>query len=119
MTPYEQACKVYTTEPCARTFHDDLEAHMLNGFVFSRPDYFIMGRPVVRSAAPNLILDPWMRFPSRFCDCWHVYLFAGNIVKAWEILPFPLEWMSFERKNDLRFYRLEDIRRLTGIQPMQ
>lgn len=119
LTPVERAAAVYQSEACARTFREDLEAHLLSGFVFSRPDYFIMGRPVIRTAEAALILDPWHHFPSAECDCWHVWLMAGNTVKAWDIMPWPLEWVSFERKNELRFYRTADIRRLSGLQPVQ
>lgn len=117
-TPYEQARDVYRSEPCARAFEEDLEAHYINGFVFSRPDFFIMGRPIVKAADPVLIVDPWMRFPSAFADCWHVYLFAGNLARVWDILPWPLPWVAFERKNELRFYSQEAIRRLSSIQRM-
>lgn len=105
---------VYDRGDCARTFREDLEAHLLNGFVFSRPDYFAMGRPVISTAAHAEIINPWHRFPSSDCDCWHVYLFAGNIVRAFSILPWPLPLFSWERGNELRFYPVTVIRRLSG-----
>lgn len=114
MMPVEKAAEVYSREKCARTFREDLEAHLLNGFVFSRPDFFIMGRPVIKSADPALIIDPTHHFPSSECDCWHIYLFAGNMVRAWAIMPWALPWFSFERKNELRFYSSSVISRLSG-----
>jgi hypothetical protein len=90
-----------------------LEAHLLNGFVFSTPRYFVMGRPVVRSAPAHLILDPTHVFPATQADCWHVWLLAGDVGKAWGVLPWELPWMSFERGNVLRFRRLHSMRRLT------
>lgn len=115
MTPVEQAAAVYERETCARTFREDLEAHLLHGFVFSRPDFFVMGRPVIRTADPALIVNPWHHFPSSECDCWHVFLFAGNMLPAWRIMPWDLPWFSWERKNELRFVRVESMRRLAGL----
>jgi hypothetical protein len=114
MTPVERAAAVYESEACARSFREDLEAHLLGGFVFSRPDFFIMGRPVVKAAPVELIVDPWHRFHSSECDCWHVFLFSGNMVRAWAIMPWELPWFSWERKNELRFIPVAAIRRLSG-----
>jgi len=116
-TPFQQAAEAFLAEPHARSLTEDLEAHLINGFVFSRPDYFVMGRPVIRTAPEAQIVDPWHRFPSGQCDCWHVYLMAGNMAKAWEILPWAMPWMSFERKNELRFVPLEAMKRLALPSP--
>ena len=116
MTPYELAQRVYRLEPCARTFEQDRDWHLMNGFVFSTPDFFAMGRPVVRSS-PVEILVGLHRFPATVCDCWHIYIFAGDMTKAWGILPWDLPWVSIERKNVLKFYRLDSIRRLSGERP--
>ena len=112
MTPYEQARAVYLKEPCTRTFDEDLSLHLEFGFVFNTPEFFIMGRPICRSAMCGLILDPSYQFKREECDAWHIYLAAGNLSKAWDILPWPLGWLSFERKNVLRFHPTERIRRL-------
>ncbi len=112
MSPFAQALAVYEREPCARTFREDLDWHLLNGFVFSRPDFFVMGRPVIASADPALIVGQH-RFPSGLCDCWHVYLMAGNVARAWAMLPWELPLVSFERCNVLRFHRLAAMRRLS------
>lgn len=117
MTPYELAQRVYQSEPCARTFAQDMEWHLCNGFVYSTPEYFAMGRPVVRTA-PTEILVGLHRFPATVCDCWHIYLVAGDMAKAWSILPWDLPWVSMERKNVLKFYRLDSIRRLSGARPI-
>ena len=113
MTPFEQARQVYAHEPCARSFEQDLQLHYLHGFVFSTPKYFIMGRPVDKDAAPALIVNPAHTFDIRVCNCWHIYLMAGGHAEAWDIMPWPLGWFSFERRNELRFYPAERIRRLS------
>lgn len=114
MIPYEQAKSVYQREPCVRTFEQDLALHMEFGYVYSTPRYFVMFRPVDRKAPQGLILDPSYTFPNVDCDCWHVYLAAGDLGAAWEVLPWKLEWMSFERKNILRFVKADRIRRLSA-----
>lgn len=110
-TPYEQARNVYAKEGGPRTFEEDVLAHCLHGFVFATPDYFAMGRAVDSSADPADILNPSRIFPEWTADCWHVYLFSGDMAKAWDILPYPLPMFSLERKGELRFYRFEDIAR--------
>jgi hypothetical protein len=112
MSPIEQAMAVYQKEACARTFDEDLRLHLEHGFVFSTPEFFIMGRPVDSKASPRLIVDPTVRFLSDR-DCWHIYLMAGNCYRAWDIMPWPLPLFSFERRNELRFYPMERIRRLS------
>ena len=114
MTPFEQARSVYENEACARTFDQDLLLHYLHGFVFSTPDYFIMGRPVDRHADSAAIVNPAHTFARAKMNCWHIYLMAGDCAAAWAIMPWPLGWFSFERRNELRFYPAERIRRLTS-----
>lgn len=114
MTPYQRAARVYELESCARTFAEDLEWHLVNGFVFSRPDFFVMGRPVVSTAPDRSLIVGLHRFPSAVCDCWHVYLMAGNMARAWDMLPWELPLVSFERGNVLRVHRLAAIRRLSS-----
>lgn len=108
MTPVERAAAVYQREPCARTFREDLEAHLLNGYVLSTPATFVMGRLVQRDAPPELIVDPWHRFETG--DCWLVYLAAGDILReARRWMPWPVPWLAWERSNRLRFWRTERV----------
>jgi hypothetical protein len=116
VTCVERAAAIYAKEPCSGTFRSDLEAHLLYGFVFSRPDFFVMGRPVIKAAPYAEIVDPWQVFPSSQCDCWHVFLMAGNVARALAMIPWELPWLSFERRNVLRFARLDRIRGLSGPQ---
>jgi hypothetical protein len=112
MSPIEQAMAVYQKEACARTFDEDLHLHLEHGFVFSTPEFFIMGRPVKSTEEPKYIVNPVIYFTDD-CDCWHIYLMAGDCSKAWDIMPYPLPLFSFERRNELRFYPMERIRRLS------
>lgn len=96
MTPAEQAAAFYG-DGRRGSFRDDLEAHLLNGCVFSTPDFFVMGRPVSSSAPEALILDPWHAFPAADCDGWLIYLAAGNWRQAVALLPHPLPRIGWER----------------------
>lgn len=108
--PVVLAARVYGREPCARSFEEDLEAHLVGGYVVSRPDIFVMGRPVPRSAGREAILDPWRTWPAGECDCWHVWLAAGDLrALAWEAAPFPLPYLSYERANRFRCARFESL----------
>ena len=112
MSPAEQAAAVYEREPCARTFEEDLEAHLLHGWVVSTPQFFVMARPVDSAAQPACIVNPWHRFPPEACDTWHIYLAAGDLCAALQWLPHPLPKIAFERRNILRYYRLESLTQL-------
>lgn len=108
MTPVELAAAVYEQEPCARTFREDLEAHLLNGYVHSTRDFFVMGR-VVRSDAPaGDVVNPWVRFDNG--DAWLVYLMAGDLRGALDMLPYDLPRIGWERGNVLRFWPLKKVR---------
>ena len=56
--PYAEARAVYDREPCRRTFNEDLELHLMNGLVFSTPEFFLMGRAVPRGACHADIINP-------------------------------------------------------------
>lgn len=104
--------EVFTQEPCARSFELDVELHLMFGFVFATPDFFIMGRPVDSAGRHEDIVNPSFEFPKDKCDCWMVYLMAGDVTKVWNIMPYPLPKVCFERRNELRFYSLDSIRRI-------
>lgn len=109
INPIFDAMQVYKTEPCARTFQEDMELHLISGYVVSTPDYFVMARPVNKDADPARIVDPNVMFNKEEWDCWHIYLYAGDIVKAWDKDTLHLPFVSFERKNRLRIYPMERI----------
>ena len=71
-----------------------LERNYQEGFVFSTPDFFIMGREVE--------------------GAWFIEAFAGDMDRAWSILPYELPFVSFQRfDNSLRFIPIERLRRLS------
>ena len=108
------ARKIYAEEDSPRALAVDILLHIANpkGWVISRPDLLIMARPVRKDAPKEEILDPGREFKE--ADCWHVYLVVGNASVAFQYLPFDLPWISFERKNVLKFYELTRVRSLLG-----
>ena len=112
MNHYRNARAIYDREPCRRTFNEDLELHLMNGVVFSTPDFFLMGRAVPRGACHSDIINPAVVFAPALCDCWHVHVLAGDGQRAWSILPYAMQWMSFERNNRLKFYPMADMQRI-------
>jgi hypothetical protein len=94
MTPVEKAKSIRP-----ETFRDELEAHLLGGFVLSTPTAFVMGRPIARVAPHALQADPWFQFPSESCDCWLVWLASGDLASIWRLVPYPLPWLAWARRD--------------------
>ncbi len=115
MMPAQQAAAVYERETCARTFGEDVEAHLLCGYVISCPDLFVMFRAVDSRADPADIVNPWVTFDAVNCDCWMVYLAAGNVSAIVNALPYALPLVCFERENVLSFRDFERIKQLANI----
>jgi hypothetical protein len=116
MTPAEKAAVVYTVEPCARTFEQDLALHLLNGYVYSSPEYFVLARPVWAGAPEEEILDPECVWPVEVCNCWWIYLFSGDLAEAVKLFPFRLALIGWERENKPRLYDFEKgIRKVSKV----
>lgn len=104
MTPVESAAAVYDDGLSPRSFREDLEAHLLHGYVSSTPEGFAMARPVPRMSDEADILNPWKNWPVAECDAWLIYLAAGDLRELWARLPFPRAWIGLERRGRLRWY---------------
>lgn len=105
----ERVAALYEGTVCARSFREDLEAHLLNGYVFSTPEFFVMGRAVWSGGATEEIRNPWHVFPVERRDAWLIYVFSGNVNTCLQFFPYPLRYVAWERngKNGLRFLALE------------
>jgi hypothetical protein len=107
MTPKARALAVYSREWCARTFLEDVVLHKRFGRVIDHPDYFVMGRAVMRDAPMEDILNPSVRFDEATADAWFVWLFAGDLRLAMrEAWPSRKPWLGFQRNNVVRWVRL-------------
>lgn len=92
MSPIDKAGLAYVKHGV--DFAQALERNYQGGFVFSTPEFFIMGRELEGG--------------------WFIDSFAGDMDKAWAILPYELPYVAFQRfDNDLRFVLIERLRRLT------
>jgi hypothetical protein len=118
VSPYDQIAALYGANPQEFTFDFYVAWHHRHGFVFSTPDYFVMGRPVIRERIVEMTdvmfeLTPELR---RTADTWFVHAMAGDIGKCWQILPWPLGWIAFHRlrggKKELTLVPSETLRRL-------
>lgn len=110
MTPAERALQVYQSEPCARSFIEDLTWHLQTGYVYSTPEAFILARYVRRDWPVDDILDPSRFALTQDADCLHIYLAAGDIRQIFSFPHLPVPWISFERHNNLRFHPYELLR---------
>ena len=105
MTPSQIAYKYYEKEH-GNIFHQVLDLHLLNGYVHSTPDYFIMARPVNMRAPKADIINPHFIFQNNEWNCWFVYFYTGNIKNVFTNMPFSLRYCSFEHRNKLKVHSL-------------
>lgn len=116
MNPYYRMASEYARKPQEMPFSAYVEQHMLTGFVFSTPEFFIMGRPVMSNGYTEDIGNPWHIYDEKKCDCWYVHAMSGDLSKAFDIMPWNLEWLAFERvrggKRDMVICKLANMRRL-------
>jgi len=116
MSPYERAAEMYTEEGMA-AFVALVDFHLCHGFVYSAPEYFVMGRPVVMEAEADLICEPTHLFPEHLCNCWYIHAMAGKLEKVWDILPRQYPWIAWQRLHDpqkgLRIYPLPRMRAMS------
>lgn len=118
-SPYEKIRAAYLKQGEGMTWEELVGWHLADplAYVVKTPDYFIMGRAVIRGASAEDIRDLRVRFPQQKCDAWFLYAFAGDMSKAWAALPYKLPWLAWERFGDpekeLRYISSEVIHRLS------
>lgn len=95
MTPYDQAKDLYRTQPQDTTFEEDLEWHFKHGVISSSHDHFLMAS---KQSSDGIAIDTW-----------HVYLFAGDIRKAFQAADVQLPFVSFRRKGKIKEYQWDVI----------
>lgn len=100
MTPFEEMAQWYANHPTEQSFAWYVDWHLKHGFVFSTPEFFVLGRPVLRAAGEARICEPTHLFNPDDCDCWYLHALAGDMGKVWGIMPWPLGWIAFERTRD-------------------
>lgn len=116
LSPYQQVTQMYDEHPEEMPFAHYLEVHLRRGYVYSNPEFFWMAVPVVKAE----LLDGQhpLEIPMGKPDCWYISALAGDMVKAWNCEPYPLEWIGFERGDAdgkrLRFYERVRLRAHTS-----
>jgi hypothetical protein len=102
-TPFHLAQQVYQRELCKRDFFTDLHAHLVHGYVFCGPTFFLMGRAVDKDAPYEEITNPVVQFSKP--NAWLIYLAAGDGIRQFfKFEPYQLPYFGWERSNVLRFY---------------
>lgn len=114
MTPFEQAAEWHAASGCGLSFTEVIEAHAQVGFVHITPEIFLLARHG-RSYWPDTLRDdPW--HVATDGDCWHVWLMAGDWCQWERFLPYPLPFVSMHRREVLRVWPLDRLRR-GGMNP--
>lgn len=109
MSPIDHCAVAFATRGV--DFAHILELHYQHGFVFSTPDYFVMGRPVIRSWSAELIRDPFCTVSPG--DAWWIHGYWGDLLAAFKALPYELPFIGWEKFDlDCRFYPIDAVRRL-------
>jgi len=117
LSPYDQIRGAYCEqrEEGMLTWEELVGWHLGDpcGYVIKRPDFFVMGRAVIKAAGAN-VTDLRVRFEPSKCDAWFLYGFAGSMQAGLAALPFELPWLAWERYGDplkeLRFVSTASIR---------
>lgn len=94
MTPAEQAAALCRER--GASFREELEAHLLRGWVFSTPEAFLMGRAVARSAD---VTDLATIYPAAECNAWFVWLAVGRWPRLLSFMPYALPWIGWHRQG--------------------
>lgn len=111
--PVHRAKQVYLQEECARSFDEDFYLHLNNprAIVYKDEANLAMLRPVNRADSYVYLTDP--RYNTDSPNCWWVYLLVGDFKFLLSLLPYPLEFIGWERNNVPRSYNLNHLRRWT------
>jgi len=72
-----------------KNFGEDLLDYMRNGFVWSRPQFFLMAKPIDGGS----IGRPGQRG-------WFVQMLVGSLGELLTVIPCPLDFVAFCRNND-------------------
>ena len=87
--------------------------HQFNGgYVFYDDTYFIMGRPVYvpkdnPKAFRKFVTDPQHKFTPRYCNCWFIWLYAGNVKRAFTNFPYWLPYFAYERRDNFHITNID------------
>jgi hypothetical protein len=86
-------------------FLEELNKHLDSGWVYSGDDAFVLATELNRECLLrqdiNNRLDP---------DTWYVYLYAGDLKRVLELIPFRRKYVAFRRNNGpIKVYELDKL----------
>ena len=103
MRPIDQArkwCKEH--DEC---FFNELELHLECGWVYSGEDAFILATEEDSNTLTELDLNKEVDN-----DTWYVYLYAGDLRRVLELIPYNKEFVAFRRNNGpIKIYETEKL----------
>lgn len=120
LSPYEQLLVEWRGRPRqhGHTLEEQELAYKRTGFVFSTPSFYAIGRGVCRSASQDELKNPYFIFPPQSYDAWYVAEMCGDMRAVWSIMPWRLPYVGWclakDPLQEVRFYPIEQIERLTG-----
>ena len=112
MTPIARAAEYYLSGNPENlgAFYWDVDQHVMHGYVYSTPEYFMLLRPVDRYATESRISDPSYVFTPESCNCWFVMMMAGDLRRCFVNQPYYLPFCGYAYKDRLRFYKTDTIK---------
>jgi hypothetical protein len=120
MKPIQQLRELYQKNPQTGGMLNHFMAHLETGYIFSNPEFFVMGRAIKRDAPWCDITNPWHSFPREEQDTWFIFAFAGRTSQnLLTYFPYPLTWVAWSRRNKpLRFHPFERLcHRINSLKP--
>jgi hypothetical protein len=74
-------------------FIDVLDDHLTSGWVYSGDDCFVMAKTISSTLLESCLNKPLDT------DMWFIYIYAGNLKRVLELIPFEKEYVGFRRNN--------------------
>ena len=108
MTPILQLDSLYKICFPNRSLENDLGWYLACHYVFSTPDFIVMGKPVRKDAPEEQLDDVTFVFPKEEVDTWFLYAYAGSQQDFLAYVPFSLTWIAWRRYGSpIRYWTLE------------
>ena len=85
-------------------------------YIYSGDDFFVLAYPY-RSGdlleEEHVLLRHDLNNSVDKTDTWVIHFFSGDIKRLFEIAPFDLDYVAFERRGKWKLYNTEDLKRRT------
>lgn len=92
-------------------FIDVFDRHLAEGWVYSGDDCFVMA---TNESRDELLRQNTNKGVDK--DTWFIYVYAGNLKRVLELVPFKLKYVAFRRNNGpIKVYEMEKLLRKIGV----